>query len=299
EEARARFVVDTFVKHWKEPLADVARLLYADWAYNRDTGVEEDATYCAGVMLYTHFLAGGSLDQQERFGDVIRYIADSGQTHVKYCFLAWVQLFAALREPELPAELDGEWFQYPRQLSEFEQADNGVQIAISSLAAGILDHFAGRFDRAEERFALAASREANMVAQVLVPALVFFRALNAYRRVAAGRAGSGELRMARRLRRRLQRWAGHAPFNLDHRVSLLRAEEVALRGKSADAVLILHRAVEQAFGGGILYQALAQQSLARNLGATGIRHLSNAASLRASEQFRTWGSPWLARAAEE
>jgi predicted ATPase len=129
EEARSRFVVDTFVRHWKDPYPDVARLLHADWAYNRDTGIEEDATYCAGVMLYMHFLAGGSLDQQERFSEPIRYIADSGQTHVKYCFLAWVQLFAALREPELPAELDGEWFDYPRQLQEFERADNGVQIA--------------------------------------------------------------------------------------------------------------------------------------------------------------------------
>jgi predicted ATPase/class 3 adenylate cyclase len=299
EEARVRFLVDTFVKHWKEPLPEVARLLYADFCYNRDCGDEEYATYSAGVILYTHFLAGGSLDLQERFGDAIRYIADCGQTHVKYCFLAWVQLFAALREPELPAELDGEWFQYPRQLPEFELADNGPQIGVSSLAAGILDHFAGRFDRAEERFALAASPKVNIVGQVIVPALAFFRALNAYRRVAAGTAAKGELRMARRLRRRLERWAVHAPFNLDHRVSLLRAEEAALRGESADAVLLLHRAFEQASGGGTLYQALAQQALARVLDAAGMRGLSSAASLRASERFRSWGSPWLARAAKE
>jgi predicted ATPase/class 3 adenylate cyclase len=299
EEARSRFVVDTFVRHWKDPYPDVARLLYADWAYNRDTGIEEDATYCAGVMLYMHFLAGGSLDQQERFSEPIRYIADSGQTHVKYCFLAWVQLFAALREPELPAELDGEWFDYPRQLQEFERADNGVQIAISSLVAGILDHFADRFDRAEQRFALSASREANMVAQVLVPALVFFRALNIHRRIAAGTAAKGELRMALRLRRRLERWAVHAPSNLDHRVSLLRAEEAALRGKSAEAVMILHRAFEQASGGGVLYQALAQQSLARILDRQGAHSLSSAASMRAAELFRKWGSPRLASRAEE
>jgi predicted ATPase/class 3 adenylate cyclase len=299
EEARARFVVDTFVKHWKEPLAEVARLLYADWANNRDSGDEEDAAYCAGVMLYTHFFAGGSLDLQERYGDAIRYLVECGQTHVKYTFLAWVQLSAALRNPEMPAELDGEWFQYTRQLPEFVLADNGVQIANSSVAAGILDHLAGRFDRAEERFALAASREAGFVAQVIVPGLAFFRALNAYRRVAAGSAAKGELRMARRLRRRLERWAVHAPFNLDHRVSLLRAEEAALRGKSADAVLILHRAFEQASGGGMLYQALAQQALARILDAAGMRRLSSVASLRASERFRSWGSPWLARAAEE
>ena len=104
--------------------------------------------------------------------------------------------------------------------------------------------------------------------------------------------------MARRLRRRLERWAVHAPFNLDHRVSLLRAEEAALRGKPADAILILHRAFEQASGGGVLYQALAQQALARILDVAAMRQLSSAAAGRASERFRSWGSPSLAAAAE-
>ncbi len=213
--------------------------------------------------------------------------------------MAWVELFAALRKAEMPAELDGEWFQCSRRLREFELADDGVQISISSPAAGIFDYFAGRFDRAEERFALAASREANMVAQVLVPTLAFFRALNAYRRIAAGSAGQSELRMARRQRRRLERWAMHAPFNMDHKVSLLRAEEAALAGRSADAILLLHRAFEQASGGGTLYQALAQQALARVFKAAGMRDLSSAASLHAAELFRSWGSPWLAKAAGE
>jgi predicted ATPase/class 3 adenylate cyclase len=297
EESRARFVVDCFARHWKEPLSEVARVCYGDFAYNRDCGVEEDATYCAGISLYTYFLAGCSLDAQERFGDAIDYLVECQQPHVKDCLLGWAQLFAALREPELPAELDGKWFDYPRRLPDFERADNGLQIAVSSLAAGILDHLAGRFDRAEERFALC--REEKIIGQVIIPGLAFFRALNIYRRAAAGTAAKGELRMARRLRRRLERWAMHAPFNLDHRVSLLRAEEAALRGKSGDAVLILHRAFEQASGGGVLYQALAQQSLARVLDREDARALSSAASLRAAELFRSWGSPWLASRTEE
>ena len=70
EEARARFVVDAFVRHWKEPLPEVAALLHADWSHNRDSGDGENASYCAGVLNYTHFLAGGSLDLQERYGEV-------------------------------------------------------------------------------------------------------------------------------------------------------------------------------------------------------------------------------------
>ena len=295
-ESRARFVVDTFVTHWKDPLPDVVRQLYVNWANNRNNGDEEVATYCAGVMLYSHFLVGGSLDILERYDDAIRYLADCGQTHVKYAFLAWVQLSAALREPKMPPDLDGEWFHYTRQLPEFLQSKNMVQIAISSIAAGILDHLAGRFERAEERFALAAGHEDGILGQVIVPGLAFFRALNAYRRFAISSSDKSVLKLARRLRRRLERWAVHAPHNLDRRVSLLAAEDAAIRGSSADAVLMLHRAYEQASGGGLFYQALAQHRLADMLETQGFHELSGTAALRASELFSSWGSPWLAGA---
>lgn len=295
-ESGARFVVDTFVAHWKEPLPDVTRKLYVDWTSNRNNGDEQNATYCAGVLNYTYFFAGGALDLHERYGDSIRYLADSGQVQVKACHLAWVELFTALCKPEMPADLEGEWFQYTRQLPEFVQSNNIVQIAISSIASGVLDHLAGRFERAEERFALAASHKDGFLAQVLVPGLAFFRALNAYRRFATGSADKSALKLARQLRSQLERWAVHAPFNLDHRVSLLAAEDAAVRGNTADAVLLLHRAYEQAAGGGILYQALAQQRLAGLFETQGLHQLVGAASLRASELFRVWGSPWLANA---
>ena len=298
DEARACFVVDCFVKHWKEPLPQVAQLLYADWAFNRDSGDAETATYCAGVMLYTHFLAGGSLDAHERYGDAISYLIACDQPGVKDCILAWVELYAALRQPELPGDLDGGLFSYPRRLPEFEQAHYPMQIAIASVAAGILDYFAGRFDRAEHRFALAARWEENILSQVIVPGLAFFRALNAYRRVALGLAGKEALKVARKQRARLKRWAAFAPFNLDHRLSLLDAEEAMLRGQGAQACLMLHTAVEQASGGALLYQALAQQRLASVLEALGAHESAAAAAAQASERFMQWGAPALAAQAQ-
>ncbi len=294
DEARARFLVDCFIKHWKEPLPEVAALLHTDWARNRDSGDGESATYCAGVLLYTHLMAGGSLDARERYGESIRYLVDCEQIHVKDCFLAWVELFDALRLPELPGELDGEWFGYARMLPGFEQASNAVQIAISSIAAGILDHFAGRFDRAEQRFATAARWEENIVGQVLVPSLAFFRALNAYRRVAAGLAGKDALKVARRQHGRLRRWAAFAPFNLDHRVSLLDAEQAWCAGRAADALLKLHAAVEQGARGALMYQAMAQQRIAWILESQGAMQSAAAAALQASDSFMRWGSPALA-----
>ena len=298
DEARARFVVDVFIKHWKEPLPDVARLLHADWARSRDSGDAESATYCAGVLLYTHFLAGGSIDVEARYAESIRYLVDCEQTQVKDCFLAWVELLSALRRPELPAELDGGWFSYTRLLPEFEASSNAVQVAISSAAAGVLDFFAGRHDRAEARFALAARWEDNIVGQVLVPGLAFFRALNAYRRVAAGAHDPAALRVARRQRARLRRWAAFAPFNLDHRVALLDAEDAAVRGHPAEAAMLLHTAIERAAGIAPLYEALAYQRLGSIHRAAGAGHSAAVAARQAADAYRRWGAPALAAAVD-
>jgi predicted ATPase/class 3 adenylate cyclase len=297
DESRARFVVDCFIKHWKEPLPDVARLLHADWARNRDAGEGENATYSAGVLLYTHFLAGGLLDAHDRFVDAIDYLVHSELVHVKDCFLAWVELFDALRRPQLPDDLDGRWFEYTRLLPQFERMRNGVQIAISSIAAGVLDHLAGRCERAEERFARAARYEENIVGQVLVPGLAFLRALNGYRLAAGGSGGSKMLAVARRQRARLRRWSRFAPTNLAQRLSLLDAEEALVRGRRGDAVMLLHSAIEQA-GGAALYQALAQQRLASVLAASGAAQSAAAAAAQAAQSFGQWGAPALAESAQ-
>jgi hypothetical protein len=48
----------------------------------------------------------------------------------------------ALREPHLPADLSGDWFDV-RRYAEFERTRNTVQIAMSFVAAGIFDFLAG------------------------------------------------------------------------------------------------------------------------------------------------------------
>lgn len=294
EEARARFIVGCMVNHWKEPLVDTAILLYKDWGFNRDAGDEESAVYCAGVALYTHFFSGESADPDLRFEGTVDYINFCNKPHVKDCLLAWIQLFETLRIDELPEELCGSRFNLTEKLPEFEQTRNGVQIAISLIAAGILDHFAGRYERAEERFATAMKWEDNIVSQVLVPGLAFFRALNAYRLFSQQPANRKLLRMARRQTRRIRKWAKFAPFNMDHRVALLAAEEHLVKGKTADAVMSLHKAINQAANGAILYQALAERRLSEVHAAAGNAIQAQQAEDRARTLFEKWGANALA-----
>jgi len=300
EEARARFVVDCFIRHWKEPLSEVARLMHDDWARSRDAGDAESATYCAGVAVYSHFLAGGSIDVHERYAEPIRYLETSEHVMVKDCFLSWVDLLAALRGSEAPEELIGEHVSYPELSNTLLRLNSSVQICISAISAGVLDHLAGRFQRAEERFSLAARWDDGIVSQVLVPGLVFFRARNAYRLAQRGEgrpSNRAMLAVARRSHGRLRRWAPFAPMNLAHRLALLDAEAAFTDGKTGDGIVALHRAIHHANdSGGVLYEALAHQRLAEVLRDTGAVPSASAAAAASSVSFARWGSPWLAEA---
>ncbi len=289
DESRGRFVVHCFIKHWKDPLQEVCGFLYKDWGLNKDAGDEENAVYCIGVLLYTEFLSGSKLDADLRYKKAVQYLSKSNKPHVKYSFLAWVQLYEFLRAPELAEDLNGEWFSLTQKLPEFVQSNNGVQIAISQIAAGILDFFAGRYEQAESRFASAAANEDKIVAQVLIPGLAFFRGLNAYR-LNAILPRKKFLKLARKQTSRIRNWAKYSPVNLDHRLSLLEAEDRLVKGQTAEALLSLYKAYEQATAEGIMYQALAAKRLGEILLSIGNETQAKLMNANADKHYAEWGA---------
>ncbi|TRW98420.1 hypothetical protein FNJ84_06500 [Paracoccus sp. M683] len=244
-QSKAKFAVDTFVRHWKEPLDQVIDHLLDSWLRNREAGDQEDATYCAGVVLYADFLSGRHVDTTGRHPELIDYLRRTEMPHVKDCFLAWGQMLHLMGKPELPPELSGDDFDYPSKIAAFRQIENCVQIAISSIAAGVLDHLAGRYQRAEDRFALAAENEIHIIAQVLVlvlvPGLAFFQALNAYWLAEQDPAQAARMRrIALRQTLRLKFWKRSGPANLAHRLALLKGGRLAAKGRHGRAVMDLH-----------------------------------------------------------
>lgn len=300
EESLTTFVVDAFIRHYKDPLLEVAQRLYEGWMRNRDGGDQENATYCAGVAQYTDFLAGRSVDYDLRHPELVDYLVSVNMPHVKDCFLAWDSLFQALRQPDLPPDLTGPLFDYPGQIEQFTADRNAVQIAISSIAAGILDFLAGRHDRAEARFDLAARYEDRILAQVLVPGLAFFRALNAYR-LAGIQPDMADIlrRRADRLTRRVAQWAHHSPGEMGHRHALLLAEQHLARGDAGKALLGLHRAAEQAGPGAPFYACLAHLRRASILGGLGHPTEAQTAAQSAAREAQALGATALVSRAED
>ena len=286
DEARAQFVFNTFVRHWKHPLSEVAPALYGSWAYNRDAGDHENATYCAGTAVNADLLSGRSVDIDLRHPELADYLRNSDMLHVKASFMSSLELLRALRAPELSDDLHGELHDYATESQTFD--GKGVLIAQCAISAGILDFFAGRYKRAEVRLALAEKYEENIVAQPLVPGLAFFRALNAYR-LAHGGAKS-KLRHARRCHRRLRNWMKVSPVNLAHRVALLDAEDCFVRGKMGDGLLHLNRAYDIAGTDSPMYAFLANSRRAEVLRNLGQNNAARRAATQAIQDAQAWGA---------
>ncbi len=296
-EARARFVFDSFVRHWKRPWPEVVSALYNTWAYNRDSGDHENATYSGGVGISADFLSGRGVDTETRFSDLATYLIDCDMPHVRGAFMALLELMRALQQPDLPAELQGDLFDYQFEIENLEAAGNGVLLVQGAMAGGILDFLAGRHERAEARLALAADHEEHITAQPLVPGLVFFRSLNAYRLVQKGIGGKKMLRVARRGKSRLQKWATFSPPNLSHRVSLLNAEDHIVRRAPGKALIELHKAAELAGDAAPLYAYLAHERRADLLATKQSQIGAQLAASAAVESAEAWGSIALANGA--
>ncbi len=296
-QSKPKFVFDTFIRHWKEPLESVVEHLTDSWARNREAGDQEDATYCAGVALYADFLSGRQVDTPGRHPELLDYLRRTEMPHVKDCFLAWGQLLHLLGRPDLPPELSGDDFDYPTKFAEFQRLGNGVQIAISSIAAGVLDHLAGRYQRAEDRFALAAKHEVHIISQVLVPGLAFFRALNAYALAAADPAQSVRMRrIAWRQTLRLKFWNRSGPVNLAHRLALLKAERLAAKGQLAAALMALHESCTLAGPQAPFFACVAHRRRFHLLRRAGHPSEAREAARQAERAARDWGAPGLAHA---
>lgn len=295
DQGRAEFVVVVFIRHWKEPLKAVAKRLHDVWRRALLNGDEESATYCAGVSHYNGFFSGESLDVLvPRLADPVEQMASSGQEHSKYGFLSWAQLFALFRSASVPTALSGAIFDMKKRLPQFEATKNGVQIALSSLASGILHLTFGRHREAWIDLERAHEHRESIVAQVAVPGLAYVRAIAGLSLLLTpdGAAGASHLRREVRADRdRLAKWVTFFGGNFGHRLQLVDALRFLLSGDLAGALVALERAIESARAAAMPYdEALGCEHAARVCSRLGLPQLERSYYTRSARLYVRWGA---------
>jgi len=139
----------------------------------------------------------------------------------------------------------------------------------------------------------AATHEAGVTAQVVVPLLCFYDSLTRLALVdAAGEAGATELLAGVRAnQQRMHRWAGHAPQNFQHKYDLVEAERLRLQGDTVTAMACYDAAIEGARDNGYIQdEALANELAAKFYLAQGRCRIARIYLCDAYYGYARWGA---------
>jgi class 3 adenylate cyclase len=305
ELVKVRFVVDAFVRHYKEPLADIPADLLDVWRRSLDVGDVETAVYCCGASVYDAYFAGTNIPSVlERHGPAIRHMQASNQEHAKPGFNAWVELLEALVDvTRRDGRLAGETFDLEAWIPKLEGTRNVTGLAYASTAAGILAAIHGDLATARTHLARASGSSMALVSQSIVPQLHFYRAMVDLRMARESNVSpfvrARLLVSARADAVRLELWARHAPETFGSKVTLLEALELSARGRVGSAIERFQRAIDGAQRAGFIHEAaMAAELLAEHCARARLDELSVHYLRRAQRLYSLWGARGKARALE-
>ncbi len=305
ELVKVQFVVDSFVRHYKEPLADIAPSLLDSWRRSLDVGDVETAVYCCGASLYDSIFAGTNVDAiLERHRAAIRQMQESNQEHSKPGFAAWVALLELLQDvTRRDGRLDSETFAIDAWAPKLAASRNYTALALASVASGIYAFVHGELREARARFRAASRSIEALASQSVVPQLHFYRAATELRlasRVEVPAPERARILVAARLdRARLAAWERHAPDTFAPKVALLEALELSVRGHVGRSIERFQQAIDGAQSAGLVHEAaLAAELLAEHCAKAGLGELAVHYVRRAHLLFSRWGAQGKVRALE-
>ena len=265
-------VFHSSVHHWKEPLREALPEFVR--AYQAATTVG-DFEYAAlsglGFCAYS-YLAGLDLASLEpRF---LKYIGALSEMR-EWSHLPLIKIFAQAtanlrRLDEQPYRLEGEFWASSTDDARLTSQQDKTTLCVKHIVAMQLAYLFGEFEIAASCAERATKEQASIVGTAYLPVLVFYHALTLIRRAeaASGARRRRALIQARRLERRMRRWAMHCPANYQHKLHLIQAEMARVSGRYQQAAQLYEQAASEAS----LQQYVQDEALAHEL--AGYFHLA-------------------------
>lgn len=237
--ARVLFVMNCFVKHWKEPAHATVEPAAEAYQMALETGSLEFAGYLGVVSSYHPLLCGVNLHElKPRIAAYTDSLHDIRQENSWYYNKSFHQgLLNLLGESEDPCRLDGAVCLEDETLPKSLGANDRTGLFFFYFQKMLLAYLFARYGEAVE-YAAESEKYADGVAALLaMPVGCFYAGLA---RIACSETADPArrhrlLHEAERSRRRLQRWARHAPDNFRHRLHLLEAERARVLDRAGAA----------------------------------------------------------------
>ena len=248
--SRAYFIVNSFIRHWKEPLHhSIPSLLEA-----YQSGLETGDWVCVALNLVAYsqcsYWSGRELndlaEEMETYRQVIRQVKQEATLKYHECYQQ--AILNLLGEAEVPYCLQGKVFNAAQILPNLQAASNRTGLFYLHLNQAVLCYLFGEYQAASQQAALAEQYSNAVTGYFVVVVRVFYDALIHLTRYTDANAQeqSAILERINVYQEKLQTWATHAPFNHQHRWQLVAAERYRMLGQFTEAMEHYDLAIAQA-----------------------------------------------------
>ncbi len=266
--SRAYFIVNSFIRHWQEPLQHSLPLLLEGY----QSGLESGDWECVGLNLltYSHYSywtgreLRGLAEEMETYRQVIDQVRQEATLISHEAYLQAV--LNLLGQAEIPYRLQGDVFDADQSLPFLAAINDHAGLFHVHLNQAILCYLFEQNDQAADYAALLATNAGGAMGYFITPIYIFYEALIQLRCYPAAQPDQQTmiLEQVAAHQVKLQGWAINAPSNHQHRWQLVAAEQHRVLHQYALAIEYYDWAIASAKTNSYLQdEALANELAAR------------------------------------
>ncbi|MBW4465015.1 MAG: AAA family ATPase [Pegethrix bostrychoides GSE-TBD4-15B] len=264
--SRAYFIVNSFTRHWQEPLHHAIPLLLEGYRSGLDSGDWE--CVALNLLTYSHYQywAGreikGLAEEMMAYREVIQQVKQEATLRSHEAYLQAV--LGLLGQSELPYRLQGTVFDADQSLPLLQSANDRVGLFHVYLNQALLCYMFGQDEQAAQHAALVEEYSDASCGFFLMPIGIFYTALIQLKCYPDAPPEQQALILDRVVahQAKLQGWATHAPFNHQHRWQLVAAEQSRVLNQLAPAIDYYDLAIAGAEANGYIQEAALANELA-------------------------------------
>ncbi|WP_414545420.1 AAA family ATPase [Nostoc sp. CCY0012] len=248
--ARTLFVVNSFVRHWREPLQNTIPALQTAFQIGRDTGDTEYASFSANTCSMHCYFSGEELTKLD---ELLGIYGEAVQQFQKQPIWILIQMYR-----QAVANLRGNNFHTCQLVGEFydvnvilpQHLESNYRTATFYVYAHntTLNYLFEDYTQSVQNADLAIPYLDAVVALFIVGWFYFYDALARLAMLAqlTGAERQTQLRKVAINQKKIQKWSQYAPSNYSHKLALIEAELYRVQGDTAQAIACYDNAINLA-----------------------------------------------------
>jgi predicted ATPase/signal transduction histidine kinase len=245
--AKTAFVVNFFIRHYKDHLRETLEPLMSAYSSGMETGDIEYAAYNLLQYSCSAYYSGKELTVVEREiarnRDAIDKIKQ--KKPLNYIEIYWQTILNMLGKSKNSCILKGEAYDEHIKLAVYQQTNDQVGFAYIYLNKFLLCYWFEKYSEAIDNIALAENYLNAVIGMPVVPVFHFYDSLVRLA-VYSGTPQSQQQKLLDRVQanqEKMQKWAHHAPMNHLHKFYLVEAERHRVLDQKLEALEMYDKAI--------------------------------------------------------